>query len=108
MTKIRSAPMRLFTESIPLHRTKRPRNAFANVLASIEGNDASAPRNQIYKPFERSLYGRKVSVDIGVIKLHMRQNRRIGKVVQELRSLIEERCIVLITLQQKRPCWPHH
>ena len=38
-----------------------------------------------------------------MIELDVGQDRRVGKVVEELRPLVEEGSVVLIALQQKRP-----
>ena len=59
------------------------------------------PRHQIYQPLERRLHRIEVAVNIGVIELHVRQNQRVGKVVHELRTLVEEGRIVLVALQNE-------
>ena len=113
MPQIRQPPMRIRLKSVPLHRAERPRHALAHVLAAVERHQPPAPRNQVHQPLERRLHRRQVRVDVRVVELHMGQDRRVGKVVQELRPLVEERRVVLVAFEDEGLAYslhhrPHH
>ena len=68
---------------------------------AIEGYDASAARNQIHQAFECGLDGVEIFVDVGVIELDRSQNDRVGKIVQELRSFVEESGVVFVAFEDE-------
>src|SRR5260370_39458336 len=100
--------MQTNNKPIPLHRTKRLHTTPADILAPVKSYNASPPWNKIDQAFEGSLHSRKIGINIGMIELNMRKDQGVGKVVQELGPLVEERSIVLIPFEQKRPGRPHH
>ena len=59
----------------------------------------AAARHQVHQPLECSLHRFEVGINVGVVELDVGENERIGKVVQELRSLVEEGRVVLVALQ---------
>ena len=57
---------------------------------SVKGDDASSPGDKIHQALKCSLHCVQIFVDIGVVEFHGGQDGRVRKVVQELRSLVEE------------------
>src|SRR6185437_9596688 len=72
-----------------------------HVLAAVERDNYAATRHQIYKALECRLHCIQISVNIGVIELHVRQDQRIREVMQKFRPLVEKRCVVLIAFHDK-------
>jgi len=62
---------------------------------------SSPARNEIHQALECRLHGVEIFVDVGVIELDGSQNHRVGKVVQELRSLVEKSRVVLIAFHDE-------
>src|SRR5258705_2143271 len=100
--------MRVGEKPMSINRTDRLRNTLADILAAVESNNASPPRNKVDQAFEGGLHSKQIGIDIRMIELNMRKNQGVGKVVQELWPLVEERGVVLIPLEEKRPRGPHH
>ena len=76
--------------------------AFSRVASrAVESDDPSAARNQIHEALERGLDGIEIFVDIGMIELDGGEDDRVGKVMQELRSLVEESGVVLVAFQNE-------
>src|SRR5208337_4291179 len=90
-----------------LYRTESTRQAGIQVLfhpgipAAVPGHNASPPRHEIHQPLKAGLYLLKILIDIAVIELDGGQDHRIGKIVQELRSFIEESGVVFIAFQDE-------
>src|SRR5271167_2981375 len=96
MQQLGDVPIRVGMEPVSLDLAEGLCNTLPNILAAIERHNPSTPGNQVNKAFERSLDSIQVRINVSMIKFHMRQNRRIRKVMQKLRSLVEERRVVLI------------
>src|SRR3979411_855254 len=94
--QISDSPGCLRGGTISLHRTKGAGKATLDALAGVEGDDASATRHQIHQSLESRFYSVEIFIDIGVIKFNRSQDYRVGKVMQELRPLVEESRVVLI------------
>jgi hypothetical protein len=101
MRQIAQLPLRSISKSVTLHLAESPRHALAHIRATVEGHHAPTPRHQIHQALERYLYGFEIAIDIGMVKLHMGQDRRVGEVVHELRTLVEECRIVLVTFENE-------
>src|SRR5581483_5021940 len=99
--QIHDAPIRARARSVPLHAAERPLYAALNALAGIEGHQSPPSRHQVYQALECRLYRVQVFVDVRVIELHRAANDGIRKVVQELRSFVEEGGIVFIAFKNK-------
>ena len=97
------APVRLCFESVAFHVAECAAHALIHIGSTIEGDDPSPPRHQVHQPFECRLHRLEVAVNIRVIKLDVRQNQRVGKVMHELRTLVEEGRIVLVSLEDEGP-----
>ena len=67
----------------------------------VKADNASAARNEIHEAFESRLYGVQIFINIGVVELNRSKNHGIRKVVQKLRTFIEEGGIVFVALQNK-------
>ena len=74
---------------------------------AIEGDNPAAPRNQIHQALKRSFDRVEIFVNVGVIELDRGQDDGVGKVVQELRPLIEEGGVVLVAFQDEVLPLPH-
>src|ERR1700679_3546607 len=108
MLKVRHTPIRVSRKTIPLDRAKRLSHTLPNILAAIKSNNASTPRNKIDETLESSLHSRKIGVDIRVIEFDVRKNKRVRKVVQKLRPLVEKCGVILVAFEQKWPRLTHH
>jgi hypothetical protein len=84
MAQIANAPVGRFGEAIALHAAERGLQALGDIRAAVVGHNQPAARHQIHKPLECGLDRFQVRVNIGVIELDVREDERIGKVVQEL------------------------
>src|SRR5208282_4552859 len=78
----------------------------ANAFSAIKTDNLSASRNQVHQPFESRLHRVQILVDIGVVEFHRGENHGIRKVVQKLRALIEECCVVLVAIQNEVLAFP--
>ena len=76
-------------------------HALGHVLAAIERHNQAAARDQVYESLEGCLHGVEVGVDVGVVKLDVGQNQRIGKVMEKFRPLVEEGGIVFVALHDE-------
>ncbi len=101
MAKVLDAPVRLGGKAVALDAAKRVRDAFGDVGVAIVGHDQPAPRHQIHQTFEGSLNRFEVGINIGVVELDVGKNQPIGKVMQELGSLIEEGGVVLVAFEDE-------
>jgi len=68
---------------------------------TVEGDDASAARDQIDQPLECGFNGIEIFIDVGMIELDRGENDGVGKVVQEFRALVEECGVVLIAFEDE-------
>ena len=68
---------------------------------TVEGDDASAAWDQIHQALERGFYRIEIFVDVGVIEFDRGENDRVGKVVKELRSLVEESGVVFVAFEDE-------
>ena len=68
---------------------------------TVEGDDATAARDQIHEALECGLDCVEILVDVGVIELDGGEDDGVGKVVQELRSLVEEGGVVLVAFEDE-------
>ena len=105
--KTRQLPHGALLKTVPLHRAEGSRDTLCHSIAAIVSHQPPAPRNQVDEPHEGGFHGTYVGINIGVIELHVRQDRAGRKIVQELRTLIEESCVVLVSLDHKRQRRPH-
>jgi hypothetical protein len=65
-------------------------HTFGHVGAAVVGDDEAAARDEIDQTLESNLDGFEIGVDVGVIELYVSEDERCGKVVEELRALVEE------------------
>ena len=68
-----------FGRAIAFDRAEGLRDATLDALTGVEGDDASAPRDQIHQTFESGFYGVEIFVDVRVIELHRSENHESGK-----------------------------
>ncbi len=88
-------------KAVALHRTEGSLHAFADVLAAVPGDDSPAARNQIDQALEGKLHRFQIAIDIGVVELNRGEDHRVGKVMQKLRSLVEESRVVFIAFDDE-------
>ena len=100
MAQILEAPVGIGGEAVALHAAEGARHAFGHIGAAVVGHDEAAARNQVHEPLECGLHRFEIGVDVGVIELHVGEDQRVGKVVQELRSLVEEGRVVLVAFDE--------
>jgi len=101
IAQIADLPVGGGAEAVALHATEGLLQALRDVLAGVVGHDAPTARDKIHQPLEGNLHRVQIGIDVGVIKLDVSQDQRIGKVVQELRSLVEEGGVVLVALNNE-------
>src|ERR1700730_13238241 len=94
-------PCCVVRSSITLHGTKSLRKRALDAVAGIEGDDASAARDEIHETLERSLNRIEVLINICVIEFDRRQDDGVRKIVQEFRTFIEECGVVFIAFQDE-------
>ena len=106
--QVRDLPVRPGSGSVSFHRAKGFRQTALQAWAfgglpdgAIEGNDASAARDQVHQALECRLDGIEVFVDVGMIEFDRGENDGVRKVVQELRSLVEEGGVVLVAFEDE-------
>ena len=87
IAEILNAPVCGISESIPLDRAERVAHTLGHVGAAFVGNNESAARDEIDEALEGGLDGFEVGVNVGVVKLDVRQDERGGKVVEEFGPL---------------------
>ena len=75
-------------------------HALCHVCVPIVSNNRSAAWDQVDEALECRLHRGEIGVNVRVVKLHVRQDKRVGKVVQKLWALVEERRVVFVALQQ--------
>ena len=61
----------------------------------------AAARNQIHQALEGGLDRVEIFVDVGVIEFDRGQNDGVGKIVQELRALVEEGGVVFVAFEDE-------
>ena len=61
----------------------------------------AAARHQIDEPLECDLHRFEIGVDVGVVELNVREDQRVGKVVQKLRPLVEEGRVVFVAFEDE-------
>ena len=99
--QIRHLPIACLRVAVSLHRTECPRQTTLDTLPGIEGNDAATPRNQVHQALESRLHCIEIFVNVRMIELNRSEDDRVGKVVQEFRTLVEEGGIVLIAFEDE-------
>src|SRR5215469_9863906 len=67
----------------------------------VKRDNLASAGNQIHQPLERRLHRIDILVDVGMIEFDRGKDHRIRKIVQELRSLVEESGVVFIALQNE-------
>src|SRR6185312_2569778 len=77
------------------------RNTAFDAFAGVEGDNASAARNQVHQALESGLDRVQIFIYVRMIELDRSQNYSIGKIVQELRAFVEERGIVLVAFKNE-------
>ena len=60
-------------------------------------------RDQIDQAPERQPHGVEIRIDVGVVELDVVDHGHVGQVLQELGRLVEERTVVLVTLDARSP-----
>ncbi len=88
-------------ESVTFNGTEGVADTFGDVGSGIEGDDAAAARDEIHEALERGLHGVQIAVDVGVVELDVGEDERVGKVVHELGTLIEEGGVVLVAFEDE-------
>ena len=76
-------------------------NHAANRLALSPGDNAPVARHEVYQAPELQLDGRKIFVNVGVIKFQRRDDDFLRMVVQKFRRLVAKRGVVLVAFQDK-------
>ena len=100
--------MRQRIEAITLDRAEGLGDALADVLAAVKGDDAAAPGNKIDQALEGSLYRRQDRRRCRRDRTRRASGWRVGKVVQELRPLVEEGGVVLVAFEDERSGGSNH
>jgi len=101
LDEIDHLPCGIGPRTVELDRTERLLHAVTQMRRGVKGDDASAPGNEIDEAAKGSLHGIKIEIDVGVVKLNMRENQRVRKVVHELRPFIKEGRVVFIALNDE-------
>src|SRR6202521_2773773 len=98
-------PTRGIRSTVKLDRTESflqtAIEAFTRDIARIKGDNPSTSLHEIHEPLERRFHCVEIFVDIRVIEFNRSKNQRIRKVVQKLRTLIEECGVILVAFQNK-------
>ena len=76
-------------------------DALGHVFAAVVGDDEAAARDEIDEALEGGLDGFEIGVDVGVVELDVGEDERVGKVVEELRTLVEEGGVVLVAFDDE-------
>src|SRR6201998_2163060 len=106
MTQIANLPSGFRIESITFYTAKGVTDTLSHVVAAFKGNKQAATWHKIYQAFERHLHRFEIGIDVRMIKIDMREDHRIREVVQELWPLVEEGCVVFISLDDESVRWP--
>ena len=101
VAQIPDAPVGAVGEAVTLDAAERVRDAFGDILAAVVGDDEAAARNEIDEALEGGLHGVEIGVDVGVVELDVGEDERVGKVVQELRTLVEEGGVVFVAFDDE-------
>jgi len=97
-TEIGEAPGGISEESVTFNVTKSAGHAFGDVL---RGNDAAAAGDEIDEAFEGGSDRVEVRIDVGMVELDVGEDEGVGKIVHELRALIEESRVVLVAFDDE-------
>src|SRR5579883_3479371 len=73
----------------------------AGLLGVAPNHDAPAPRHQVHKAFEREFVRRKIRIDIGMIVFERRDDQIVRVIVEEFRTTVPERRLVLVPFQNE-------
>jgi len=101
VAQVPDAPLCALAESVTLDAAQRVLHAFAHVRVAVKGHNQAPARHQVHQPLEGRLHCFQIRVNVGVVELHVGQNQRVGKIMQELRSLVEEGRIVFVALHDE-------
>ncbi len=83
------------------HPALRASNHLAHVGILAVGDDHSAPWHDGHQLAERALHRRQIGKNVGVVKLDIIQDHRVGQVVDELAALVEKRRVVFVALNNE-------
>ena len=101
MAQVLDAPIGFRCKAITLDTAQCAGHALRHVGAAVVGHNRAAPRHQVHQPIEGRLDRCQVHVNVGVVKLDVGQDQRVGKVMQELGAFVEEGGVVLIALDDE-------
>ena len=90
-------------DAVTLHPAPRRCRDLAGHRTVLVAHKQAATGYQVCQTAERGLDLIQIAIDVGVVELHRTQDRRVGPVVHELRPLVEEGRVVLVTLDDERP-----
>src|SRR5579863_597396 len=99
--QIGDSPSRLQTRAISLNRTECPGQATVDALSPIEADDPSAFGNKINQSLKGRFYCVEIFVDVGMVELDRSKDDGVRKIVQELRTFVEERCVIFVSLKNE-------
>ena len=97
VAQIADAPVGGIRKSVALDGAEGAADAFGHILASIVSDDKPAARNQIDEALEGGFDGVEIAINVGVVELHVGEDERVGKVVEEFGAFVKKcgvvRCV---------------
>ena len=101
VAQIADAPVGGIRKSVALDGAEGAADAFGHILASIVSDDKPAARNQIDEALEGGLHCFEVGVNVGVVEFDVRENERVGEVVEKFGAFVEEGGVVLVAFDDE-------
>ena len=101
VTQIADAPAGGIAEAIALHAAEGTAHALGDVVAAVVGHDNAAARNQIDEALEGGFDGVEIAINVGVVELHVGEDERVGKVVEEFGAFVKKCGVVLVAFDDE-------
>ena len=98
---VRNPPVGGLGKAVTLDPAARHPQTVVDVRMSIPGDQQAPARHQFHQQVKAGFDRRQVRVDVAVVELDRRKYRRIWKIVQKLRPLVEERRVVFVALNDE-------
>ncbi len=88
-------------EAERLHRAHREAAERVRVRTIRAKQQQAVPWDQVHEPPEGEQHRIEIGVDVGMIELDVPDDRDVGEILEELGGLVEERAVVLVTLDHE-------